>query len=130
MMLALTIPATLGLMVLARPIVALLFERGRFTPCRHGRHGGCSRLLRDRTGRLLDREGGHAHLLRASAESRTPVVVSAVIVVVNALLNVLMVRRFGYTGLAFGTSISALANAVLLLYLLRDAWDRSTAAVF
>jgi putative peptidoglycan lipid II flippase len=31
-----------------------------------------------------------------------------------------MVRRFGYTGLAIGTSISALANAILLLYLLRE----------
>ena len=32
MMLALNVPATLGLIVLAHPIVALLFERGRFTP--------------------------------------------------------------------------------------------------
>ena len=31
LMLALNVPATLGLMVLAAPIVALIFEHGRFT---------------------------------------------------------------------------------------------------
>ncbi len=31
-MLFLNLPATVGLMVLARPIVAVIFERGRFTP--------------------------------------------------------------------------------------------------
>ena len=32
MMLTLNVPATIGLIVLAHPIVALLFERGQFTP--------------------------------------------------------------------------------------------------
>ena len=32
MMLMLNVPATIGLMVLAQPIVALLLEHGRFTP--------------------------------------------------------------------------------------------------
>ena len=51
MMLSLTIPATLGLIVLARPIVALLFERGRFTPADTEADRGRARLLRARTGR-------------------------------------------------------------------------------
>jgi putative peptidoglycan lipid II flippase len=119
MMLALTIPATLGLMVLARPIVALLFERGRFTPA--DTEATAAALVCYALGLA-----GYAIVKVATptfyaiGQSRTPVVVSTAIVVVNAVLNVLMVRRFGYTGLAFGTSISALANAVLLLYLLRE----------
>jgi putative peptidoglycan lipid II flippase len=119
MMLALTIPATLGLMVLARPIVALLFERGRFTPA--DTDATAAALVCYAVGLA-----GYSIVKVATptfyaiGESRTPVVVSTVIVVVNAVLNVLMVRRFGYTGLAIGTSISALANAVLLLYLLRE----------
>jgi len=119
MMLALTIPATLGLMVLARPIVALLFERGRFTPA--DTEATAAALVCYALGLA-----GYSIVKVATptfyaiGQSRTPVVVSTVIVVVNAVLNVLMVRRFGYTGLAVGTSISALANAVLLLYLLRE----------
>ena len=37
MMLMLNVPATIGLIVLADPIVALLLERGKFTAYRHGR---------------------------------------------------------------------------------------------
>jgi len=119
MMLALTIPATLGLMVLARPIVALLFERGRFTPA--DTESTAAALVCYAVGLA-----GYSIVKVATptfyaiGQSRTPVVVSTVIVAVNAVLNVMMVRRFGYTGLAIGTSISALANAILLLYLLRE----------
>jgi putative peptidoglycan lipid II flippase len=40
-------------------------------------------------------------------------------VLVNAGLNVMLVRVLGYRGLALGTSIAALFNAVTLLTLLR-----------
>jgi putative peptidoglycan lipid II flippase len=119
MMLALTIPATLGLMVLARPIVALLFERGRFTPA--DSDATAAALVCYAIGLA-----GYSIVKVATptfyalGQSRTPVVVSVAIVLVNAVLNIVMVRRFGYTGLAFGTSISALANAMLLMYLLRQ----------
>ena len=52
-------------------------------------------------------------------ESRTPVIVSTASVLVNAALNVALVRRFGYLGLAVGTSVTALLNAGVLLLLLR-----------
>jgi putative peptidoglycan lipid II flippase len=42
-----------------------------------------------------------------------------VTVLVNAGLNVVLVREMGYRGLALGTSIAALFNAVTLLILLR-----------
>jgi putative peptidoglycan lipid II flippase len=38
---------------------------------------------------------------------------------VNAILNLALVRVMGYRGLALGTSIAALCNAVLLIVLLR-----------
>jgi putative peptidoglycan lipid II flippase len=40
-------------------------------------------------------------------------------VLLNAALNVALVRVMGYRGLALGTSIAALANAATLLILLR-----------
>jgi putative peptidoglycan lipid II flippase len=118
MMLALTIPATFGLIVLARPIVALLFERGRFTAA--DTDATAAALMCYAIGLA-----GYSIVKVATptfyaiGQSRTPVLVSALIVVANAGLNLLIVGRFGYRGLAFGTSISALANAGLLLYLLR-----------
>ena len=55
----------------------------------------------------------------ALGSNRTPVIVSIVTVAANAVLNVMLVRTMGYTGLALGTSIAALLNAGLLLVLLR-----------
>ena len=48
MMLVLNLPATVGLMVLATPIVALLFEHGSFTAGRGFRHGRRAHVLRRR----------------------------------------------------------------------------------
>ena len=48
MMLMLNVPATIGLIVLAQPIVELLLERGSFTPHDTRRHGGGADVLRAR----------------------------------------------------------------------------------
>jgi putative peptidoglycan lipid II flippase len=45
--------------------------------------------------------------------------ISAASVLVNAALNIMLVRRFGYLGLAVGTSLTALLNASVLLDMLR-----------
>jgi putative peptidoglycan lipid II flippase len=55
----------------------------------------------------------------AIGRSQVPVVVSALTVVVNALLNVFLADVLSYRGLALGTSLAALVNAGLLLVLLR-----------
>jgi hypothetical protein len=56
----------------------------------------------------------------ALGRSRTPVIVSALTVLVNAGLNIALVRVLGFRGLALGTSIAALFNAVTLLVVLRN----------
>jgi putative peptidoglycan lipid II flippase len=55
----------------------------------------------------------------ALRRSRIPVMVSAGSVVINVVLNLALVRVMGYTGLALGTSITALVNASTQLWLLR-----------
>ena len=68
LMLMLNVPATLGLMALARPIVELIFERGRFTRRRYGRDAAALLVLRPGPRRLLGREAHRlADLLCASA---------------------------------------------------------------
>ena len=59
----------------------------------------------------------------ALGDSRTPVQVSVAAVLVNAVLNIVFARLFGYRGLALGTSIAALFNAAGLLWLLRRRLD-------
>ena len=50
--------------------------------------------------------------------SLTPALVSLMTVVLNIALNVILVRVLGFRGLALGTSIAALFNAVVLIGLL------------
>jgi putative peptidoglycan lipid II flippase len=118
MMLLLNVPASVGLIVLARPIVAMLFERGAFTA---GDTDATAAALMCYAVGL----SGYSAVKIASPtfyalhESRTPVAVSSASVLVNVGLNLLLVRYFGYLGLAAGTSITALLNASVMLALLR-----------
>jgi putative peptidoglycan lipid II flippase len=118
MMLMLNVPATVGLVVLARPIVAMLFERGRFSA--HDTDATAAALMCYAIGLV-----GYSAVKMASPtfyalhESRKPVMVSAASVLLNAALNVALVHRFGYLGLAVGTSITAILNSSVLLELLR-----------
>jgi putative peptidoglycan lipid II flippase len=118
MMLTLNVPATVGLIVLAHPIVALLFERGQFTANDTAATAGA--LMAYAIGLT-----GYSVVKIASptfyalGQSRTPVLVSVLSVLTNAALNLLLVRKYGYQGLALGTSVTALLNAGLLLMLLR-----------
>ena len=118
MMLMLNVPATLGLMVLAMPIVQLLFERGHFLPADTAATAAALRLYA--VGLI-----GYSAVRIASptfyaiGQSRTPVLVSAAAIAVNVIASVVLVRIIGFEGLALGTSIAAIVNASLLLVLLR-----------
>lgn len=117
LMLMLNVPATLGLVALAGPIVALIFERGSFTTV--DTRATSSALVCYAPGLI-----GYAIVRLASPsfyalrDSRTPVVVSILTMVLNIVLNVLLVRIIGYRGLALGTAIAALFNGGVLLWLL------------
>ena len=54
----------------------------------------------------------------AMRDSLTPTLVSIGAVVLNIVLNLILVRVMGFRGLALGTSIAALGNALVLLVLL------------
>jgi len=118
MMLMLNLPATAGLIVLAHPIVSLLFERGAFTPeDTVATAGALVPYAVGLAGYSAVRIATPAFY--AMEESRTPVLVTAGSVLVNVGLNLLLVRYYGYVGLAVGTSVAALLNATVLLTVLR-----------
>jgi putative peptidoglycan lipid II flippase len=118
MMLMLNVPATVGLMVLAQPIVALLLEHGRFTPS--DTDATAAALMFYAPGLL-----GYSAVKIASPtfysmrDSRTPVIVSVLSVLANLGLNLALVRAMGFRGLALGTALAAMFNAVALLWLLK-----------
>ncbi len=122
MMLMLNIPATLGLVALARPVVGLIFERGEFSSA--DTNATAIALTFYAPGLI-----GYSFVKLASPafyalhDSRTPVLVSILTMLLNILLNVTLVNVMGYPGLALGTALAALFNASVLLWRLRGRLD-------
>ena len=118
LMLMLNVPATIGLAVLATPIVQLLFERLAFTAVDTAATASALQFYAiGLVGYSVSRIT--APTFYALGDSRTPVVVSVISVLTNAGLNIVLSRAFGFTGLALGTSLAALLSATLLVWLLQ-----------
>ena len=117
-MLMLNVPATVGLMVLAAPIIGLLFEHGSFTAADTS---ATARALVFYAPGLVGYSAVKiaAPTFYALHESRTPVIVSMATVGLNLGLNVVLVQVIGYRGLALGTALAAIFNAGTLLFVLR-----------
>jgi putative peptidoglycan lipid II flippase len=118
LMLALNVPATLGLIALAVPIVLVIFERGEFT-----RSDTLATALVLQfyaiglVGYSIVRIISPAFY--ALHKSRIPIAASVTSVIINIGLNWWLVRVMGYAGLPLGTSIAAIANAAFQLVMLR-----------
>jgi putative peptidoglycan lipid II flippase len=114
----LCIPSAVGLAVLGRPIVALIFEHGRFTAFDTVQTG-------DALAAYAIGLAGYAALkvlspaFYALGDARTPMLISLVSIAVNYVMNSLLVGSFGHVGLAFSTSTVALINFLLLALFMR-----------
>jgi putative peptidoglycan lipid II flippase len=118
LMLMLNVPATVGLVVLAAPIVRVIFEHGKFTPEATVATAAALQLYAlGLVGYSVVRIA--SPVFYALGQNRIPVIVSIITVLINAALNLVLVRVLGFTGLALGTSIAAIFNATTLLVLLR-----------
>ncbi|MBV8281244.1 MAG: murein biosynthesis integral membrane protein MurJ [Candidatus Eremiobacteraeota bacterium] len=112
-----TIPAAAGLIVLAQPILSVLFERGAFTSGDVVRTAGAMQyyaigLLGIAASVVLTR------CFFAMRDSRTPVIVAIGVMAQNIVLSALLVGPYGVNGLAVSNSISSLSEALVLFYLL------------
>jgi putative peptidoglycan lipid II flippase len=118
LMLMLNVPATVGLVVLATPIVRVIFERAAFTAADTAATAAALQFYAiGLVGYSVVRIA--SPVFYALGENRTPVFVSIATVLVNAALSIALARVMGYRGLALGTSIAALFNATILMALLR-----------
>jgi putative peptidoglycan lipid II flippase len=120
--LMLGVPSSIGLIVLAQPIVELMFQRGAFLP---SDTVAVAAALAFYAPGLI----GYSAVklfspsFYALGDARTPVLVSLVSVATNLGLNLMLVRVMEFRGLALGTSIAAIVNAGLLLWLLSRRLD-------
>jgi putative peptidoglycan lipid II flippase len=117
LMIVLSVPAIVGLIVLAGPIIELIYQRGQFNAQSTLMTAGA--LAFYAPGIL-----GYSIVKIASPsfyslrEARTPVLISVTSIVVNLALNLWLNSIYSFRGLALGTAISANVNAALLLYFL------------
>lgn len=107
------IPISLGAIVLANPIVSLLFERGAFdnnatkmtsVALAFYSIGMIGFGLRDILGKVF----------YSLKDTKTPMLNGAMAMVLNIILNIILIRYMGHEGLAFATSISSIICIVLL----------------
>ncbi len=113
----LTLPSIFFLAISAKPIIAVLYQHGRFTSI--DTVFTAQALLFYSLGlfayasvRVI------APVFYALGDTETPVKVSVLAVVVNIGLNLALMRPLGFRGLALATSLSAMVNMTTLLALL------------
>ena len=112
------IPSSVGLAVLSAPITKILFERGAFTS--YSTIITSQALVFYSVGLVAC--GGIRMLVNAfyaMNDTRTPVKVAAVSVVLNIVLNLALMWPLRLGGLALATSISAIVNFIVLYILLQ-----------
>jgi putative peptidoglycan lipid II flippase len=115
----LNVPSAVGLAVLARPIIALIYEHGRF---------GRADTLAAADALALYAVGLYAYsavkvfapAFYALDEARVPVIGSILGMVGNLALNAALYPVLGYRGVALGTSLAAALNFAVLAV----AWRR------
>ncbi len=118
--LALTIPSSVGLIVLARPIISLIYEHGKVTAYQTDQSAAALQLY------ALGLVAYSAMKVLAPAfyaidKRNTPMVVSFIAIGVNLLLNWIFTFRMnlGHRGLALSTGCVATINFLALYALMR-----------
>lgn len=118
LVLFITIPATVGLIVLRESIINLLFERGEFI--RQSTLATSHALFYYAVG--LCAFSGIKIIVPAFyslKDTATPVKIGIYAMIVNIFLNLMLMGPLQHGGLALATSISSLLNVVLLILILR-----------
>jgi putative peptidoglycan lipid II flippase len=116
----LTIPSAIGLIILANPIIALIYEHGRFTAASTAQTAAALQFY------ALGLVGYSAVKVLAPAfyaldRRNLPMIVSLLSIGLNVALNWTLTFRLGlgHRGLALSTSVVAISNFVSLYILMR-----------
>lgn len=118
MILFLTIPSTIGLLILREPIVAVLLERGEFNEA--STEATANALFFFSVGLIA-----HASIeilargLYALGDTRSPAIAAVAALVLNLVLSAVLFGPFDESGLALAVSTAAVLNAVMHYVTLR-----------
>lgn len=118
LILIISLPATVGLVVLAKPIVEVAFERGAFD---------ATATVMTSQALIFYSIGLVAMALRllltrvyySLQDTKTPMINGAISVGINIVLNLILIKYMAHAGLAFATSIATTIAIVLMFYDLR-----------
>lgn len=117
--LLITVPATVGMILLAQPIVRIFFERNAFDATATqmtssalvfyavGLVGSSLRLLLNR-------------VFYSFQDTKTPMINGSIAVVLNVILNLLLIKKMQHSGLALATSMAAIFTTILLFFDLKN----------
>ncbi len=115
----LTVPATIGLMLLARPIIQILLQRGAFT----AQSTEMTLVALELFAVGLFAHAGLETITRvffAMHDTATPVRIGVASVVLNVILSLVLLAPLAQGGLALANSIATTLEMLVLLYLLRS----------
>jgi putative peptidoglycan lipid II flippase len=112
-----TIPSAVGLAVLGRPIIALIYERGGFKPDDTDHTAAALAFY------AIGLAGYSAIKILAPAfyaleDARTPMTISLISILTNFVMNWMLVGALQERGLALSTSTVALLNFALLYFII------------
>lgn len=132
-----SIPAAMGLMLLAEPILITIFQRGEFTAW-HAMMSAKSLIAYafGLTALILVKIFASGCLSRQDA--KTPVKIGIIAMFSNIFMNLILIGPLAHAGLALATSIASFINAGLLFYHLKknniylpaSGWSVFAARVF
>jgi putative peptidoglycan lipid II flippase len=118
-----TIPATIGFIMLSSPIIEVLFQRGEFGA--NNTYGTAYALWFYALGlvpvaatRVL------VSVFYAMKDTRTPVVAAFLALVGNVIFSIALMGPMTHGGLALATTLAACVNFAFLFYLLRRRFGR------
>jgi len=119
--LALTVPAALGLILLGRPLLQVLYQRGAFDAAATDAVYVAVRFY------ALGLVGHSCLELAARAffaqeDMVTPLVIAAGSAATNIVLGVLLMGPLGHGGLALANSLAISAEVIVLMLVLRKRW--------
>ena len=114
----LVIPATVGAMVLAKPIIEFLFMRGEFNETAAVMTAEALFYYALGMGAYALR-GVFSRVFYSYKDTKTPTMNAMIGVILNIVLNLILSRFMGISGLALATSVSAVITTMLLIISLR-----------
>lgn len=118
LILIITVPATVGMLILAKPIVHIAYERGVFDATATQMTVGALvfytfSLVSSSVNGLLVR------VFYSLRDTKTPLINSGIAVAINVLMNFILIGPLAHRGLALATSLSSISTTIVLTFLLR-----------